>query len=73
MTPDALKNLVYAAPFRAFTLHTVDGRSVPVPHPDFISISPTGRAAVVPTDGEKFEIIQVSQIAEATIEKGSKA
>jgi len=73
MTPDALKNLVYAAPFRAFTIHTQDGRSVPVPHPDFISISPTGRAAVVHTDGEKFEIIQVSQIAEATIEKGSKA
>lgn len=73
MTPDALKNLVYAAPFKAFTLHASDGRSVPVPHPDFISISPTGRAAVIHTDGEKFEILQVSEITEATMEKGSKA
>ena len=71
MTPDALKKLVYAAPFKAFTIHTSDGRSVPVPHPDFIS--PTGRAAVVHTDGEKFEIIQVSQIEEATLERGSTA
>lgn len=34
-----------AVPFRPFTVHMADGRSFPVPHPDFLLMSPSGRMA----------------------------
>ena len=43
MTIQQLRAAYKATPFRPFTLHMADGRSFPVPHPDFLSMSPTGQ------------------------------
>ncbi|HKP03724.1 MAG TPA: hypothetical protein VJU77_10255 [Chthoniobacterales bacterium] len=47
-----LRDAMHAAPFQPFTIHTGDGRSVHVPHPDFIALMGDGRTAVV-TSPEK--------------------
>jgi len=42
-SPNQIRDLMHAQPFRAFTIHLVDGRTYFVKHPDFISISTNGR------------------------------
>lgn len=52
MTIEQLRTTLRANPFQPFTIRTADGRQFPVPHPDFLSMSPTGRTVVVfQTDG----------------------
>jgi len=45
MTIQQLRAAIRAVPFRPFTVHMADGRSFPVPHPDFLLMSPSGRMA----------------------------
>ena len=40
MTSEALKDRLHERPFRGFGLRMPDGRLLPVPHPEFISIEP---------------------------------
>ncbi len=47
MTIEQLRTTLRAAPFRPFTIRMADGRQFPIPHPDFLSFSPTGRTAVI--------------------------
>ena len=51
MTKEAIKERVTAAPFRPFSVRLTDGRSYPVPGPDYASVSPNGRRLTVYTDG----------------------
>jgi hypothetical protein len=49
-----------SAPFRPFAIHLADGRSLPIPHPDYVSLSPTGRTASVwEDDADAFEIVDL--------------
>lgn len=45
MHPDELHRFVKAEPFHPFALHLMDGRVIPIGHPELISI--TRRAVVV--------------------------
>lgn len=47
MKLEKLREAMHAAPFQPFTIHVADGRSLHVPHPDFIAILGTGRAVFV--------------------------
>lgn len=48
MTGEALKNRLIEQPFRGFALRMPDGRTLPVPHPEFISLEPDAeRSAIV--------------------------
>ena len=47
MTIAELRNALDAQPFRAFILHTADGRSLPVPPPDFVHTTLGGRTLIV--------------------------
>lgn len=47
MKLEQLRDAMHAAPFQPFTIHTADGRSVHVPHPDFIALTGNGRTAIV--------------------------
>jgi hypothetical protein len=38
MKADYIREALHAAPFRPFTLHIADGKSVHVPHADFIAV-----------------------------------
>lgn len=61
---------MHAAPFQPFTIHVADGRSLPVPHPDFIAIMGSGRSVVVTSPVEKessFSIVDVPLITQLEV------
>lgn len=57
MTVDQIRSLQDATPFQAFHIHMANGKSVKVPHPDFMSLSPTGRILIVYHANDSFEVI----------------
>ena len=59
MTGEQVRSLVMATPFRPFRVHMANGKSVDVPHPDFVNVSPTGRMLIVYQSDESFEMIDV--------------
>ncbi|MCC6427894.1 MAG: hypothetical protein IT435_13875 [Phycisphaerales bacterium] len=59
MTVDRLKEAIRSEPFRAFRLHMGSRRAIEVRHPELISISPSGRTAVVFGKNDAHEIVDV--------------
>ncbi|NQW48287.1 MAG: hypothetical protein HQ464_11050 [Planctomycetes bacterium] len=56
----ALNGRRYAEqPFRAFTIHMVDGRVFPVAHPDFVAVSPTGRTVIVFQHDDSYNVVDL--------------
>src|SRR5260370_36973931 len=47
MTAEELRQHIKARPFRPFTIHVADGRTIPVAHHDFILVSSSGRMVEV--------------------------
>lgn len=47
MDRDRIKHFADARPFRPFKLVLPSDRELDVPHPEFISVSPVGNAAIV--------------------------
>lgn len=62
MTKEALSKAIHKEPFQPFTLQIANGRAMPVPHRDFVSIHPTGRTVIVYGDNEDLEILDVMLI-----------
>ncbi len=60
MTIQQLRAAHKAMPFRPFTVHMADGRQFSVPHPDFLSMSPSGRTIIIYEDNEDFSILDLS-------------
>ena len=73
MSPDAVKKFMRAAPWRPFTICMADGRAIQVPHPDFISISRTGRTVVVTNVDDEFEMIDVFLILSIKTKRAQKS
>jgi hypothetical protein len=68
-----IREAMHAAPFQSFTIHTADGRSIHVPHPDFIAIMGTGRTVFVTSSVEttpSFHMIDVPLITQLEIHGG---
>ena len=59
MTIEQLRKLHQARPFRPFTIHLADSRSVYVSHNEFLAHSPSGRTMVVYQPDESSEIIDL--------------
>lgn len=57
-----------ANPFRPFTIHMADGRSIRVPHRDYLSTSPGGRTVIVYQADESFSILDLLLVNELTID-----
>lgn len=57
MTIEKLREVLHAQPFEPFTMHVADGRSVPVKHPDFVSVYPAGRIVHVFHEDGRSEFI----------------
>jgi hypothetical protein len=57
MAVEQIRSLQDATPFRAFRVHMANGKSVKVPHPDFMNLSPTGRIMIVYRADDSFELI----------------
>jgi hypothetical protein len=69
VTPDELRKLLRAAPFRPFQLHLTDQRTFDVPHPEFVAIQPAGRWIVVvaPNELGGFEVVNMPLIVSMTV------
>jgi hypothetical protein len=59
MTGGEIRKLFEATPFLPFRVHMANGKSVDVPHSDFMHLSPTGRRLIVDRPDDTFEIIDV--------------
>ena len=69
MTKDAVHSRSRALPFIRFSLRLMDGTLIPVPHPDFMSLSQVRPDDHLNTAGEKFSIVDLGFVT--TIELGS--
>jgi hypothetical protein len=57
MTRQQLLDAKRRAPFQPFSIHLADGRSLFVPHTDFLSVSPTDRTVIVYGEKGGFTIV----------------
>lgn len=55
MTIDRLKDAISQQPFRPFVIHTADGHSYRVPHPDFVSFHPKSERTCIVWDPERVD------------------
>jgi hypothetical protein len=62
MTKEAILKAVHANPFKPFSLRLTDGALLPVPHPDFITVTQGGRTAFVMGEGEDFSIVDLALV-----------
>ena len=67
MSIQEIRKLYDARPFRAFTIHTADGRKIRVAHPEFMATAPTGRTVFVYLPDGSFEIIDVPLVTALVI------
>jgi hypothetical protein len=63
MAPDDIRQAITALPFRPFTLHTADGRAIPVHARDFILVSPRGLTVLVFQLDDRRDTLDMLQIA----------
>jgi hypothetical protein len=68
MTAEQLRAMREANPFRPFTIHLADGRSLPVPHRDFVSQSPGGRTIIVYRAEEAFSVVDLYLVTELEVQ-----
>jgi hypothetical protein len=69
VTIEQLRAAREANPFRPFTIYLGDGRSLRIPHRDYLSMSPGGRTVIVYQAGETFSIIDLLLVTELAIEE----
>lgn len=68
MTRHDVYTTLQARPFRRFSLRLTDGSLVPVPHPEFILLTQGGRTAVVNTEGNKLQILDLALVTAIELE-----
>ena len=74
MTAEAIRTYLEISPFRPINLVTSSGKSYLVPHPDFLTFSPTGRTCnVYAAGGEFFTMLDVLTITEVAPAKRGAA
>ena len=64
MTIQQFDNAHRARPFRPFTLYMADRRSFPVPHPEFLSRSPSGRTIIVHAADDSYSVLDLLLLTE---------
>ena len=67
MTIREFQTLLRAEPFREFTIHLADGRSIPVKHREFALPSPSGRTVIVYQPDDSFDIIDLLLVTSLSV------
>jgi hypothetical protein len=73
MTIEQVRTTLHASPFQPFTVRMADGRQFPVPHPDFLNLSPTGRTAVIFHPDGSASIVDLLLMTELELSLPSRA
>jgi hypothetical protein len=68
MTVERFQQVMSATPFRPFTIHLADGKSVPVVSPEFVSPSPSGRTIVVWQPDDRMNILDLLLVIKLEVE-----
>jgi len=68
MTIEALDRFLKARPFRPFSICLADGRTLPVPHPEFVAFNPKGRTAVVMDERDGVEVVDLLLVVSLSLE-----
>ena len=68
MTIDQLRDAYNRQPFRPFTLHLADGRSIHVPSREMLASAPNGRTIVVYVDEDRINIIDLLLVTDLEIQ-----
>jgi hypothetical protein len=63
MTTDRLRDALSAVPFRPFTIHMADDRSLRIAQPEHVAYHQGGRTAIVIKDDESFEVVDLRLVA----------
>lgn len=69
MTIDQLRTVHQAEPFRPFTLHLSDGRSLYVPQREFLSHSPSGRTIIIYSVDDSFNIVDLLLVTDLEVHR----
>lgn len=72
MKPINIRDAINHIPFQPFKLEMDNGRSLHVPHRDFIFLSPAGNTAVVievASEGEHTHIVDVDHVSMIKFDK----
>jgi hypothetical protein len=65
MTAEAMRGALEEVPFQPFQLRLPNGRVLPVPHPEMVSLAPTGRIAIVwRADSERFSTVDLLLVSD---------
>jgi hypothetical protein len=54
MTGESIGEFLHTAPFVPFTIHMADGKTYPVDHPDFATLSRDKQVLVINIEGSRF-------------------
>ncbi|HEY3243085.1 MAG TPA: hypothetical protein VGM03_07010 [Phycisphaerae bacterium] len=72
MTIEQIRKARETRPFRPFTLRTGGGREIPVPHPEFLFITPPDRTIIVSDSQGAVELIDLLLVESLHFENGVK-
>ncbi|MBI1830436.1 MAG: hypothetical protein HYR84_03185 [Planctomycetes bacterium] len=73
---ERIRELYWAKPFVPFAIHTTDGRSVSVSHPEFMALGPDGGTVSVYEANGPLHTINVAMVTDVALSPaaaGSKA
>ena len=73
MTTEQVRKLYEARPFRRFSIHLADGRTLRVSHPEWMALSPSGRTIVVYQRDDSFEIVDLLLVTGLEVTANPKA
>ena len=51
-----VREALHKQPFAPFTIRLADGRSLPVPHPDFVALTP--RRVIVGAEDDSWSVVE---------------
>ena len=68
MSIEVLERAYHDRPFRSFIMHLADGRSLPVPRPEFLAFGGLGRTAVVMDEGDEWRVIDLLSVVGLSFE-----
>ena len=71
MTIEKIRELCNAEPFRPFVIHFPDGRRLPVDHPDYIALAPSGRLISVFKKDDSEALVDLLLISDITVKSRS--
>ncbi len=72
MTTEQLRRTHRATSFQPFTIRMADGRQFHIPHPDFLSMSPTGRTATIYHEDDSASIVDLLLMTELELTAASR-